>query len=218
MNPRRATHRFRLLTIAATLVGLSGVMAGEAAAACFAPRPATGVGARGAQAATASFAKPGAAPNLAAAAAQGANARGGPIVGLWRTVFTAKEPSEFVFDEGFQQFQGDGNELMISRGVPPDLGNVCIGVWELTAAGVIKLRHVTWNWAGQSDFGVADPFTDAFSNLNTGHFQIVVTLRVNSLGTEFSGTWEAVSFDRDGVPLAGSQASGTVEGKRIGVN
>jgi hypothetical protein len=136
------------------------------------------------------------------------------------TVFTANPdiPQEFVFDEGFQQFQTDGNELMISRGVPPDLGNVCIGVWERGAGGIIKLRHVTWNWAGQSDFGVADPFTDAFSNANTGYFELIVTFRVNSQGTRFSGAWEALSYDDSGAPVAGSEFSGTVDAERLGVN
>jgi hypothetical protein len=209
MNPRPRPTRLRFSTIAAlTLFALFGVTARDAAASCFA-RPLAGR-------LTAPKARIGAAPLLDLSQAGGSQG-GGPISGLWRTVFTATSPFEGVYDEGFQQFHEDGTELMISRGVPPDLGNVCIGVWKRDAGGVIKLRHTTWNWTGQSVFS-DDPdqaFANAFSNMPTGHVLLNVTLRTNSAGTTFSGTWTAAGYDDDGNLIDGSEAEGTVEAERI---
>lgn len=212
MDPRQTTLRLHFSTIfPLAIFSLLVIMAGDAAAACFLPRP---TNTRGVSA----LATPVVASRLAAAMQDGTSSSG-PVVGMWRTVFTASPgtPDEFTFDEGFQQFHSDGTELMVSRGVPPDLGNVCIGVWERTAGGVIKLRHVTWNWSGQSAFG-GDPFSDAFSNANTGYFELIVTMRVDSQGTRFSGTWQAVSYGTDELPVPGSEFSGSVEGERLTVN
>ena len=209
MHPLQVTRQLRLLIIVpAAFLSLLGITAGDAAAACFAPGIANRIARQGTRGITASL------------SAQDGSSSSGPIVGLWRTVFTANPGTqdEFKFDEGFQQFHADGTELMISRGVPPDLGNVCIGVWERVAGGVIKLRHVTWNWAGQSEFGGSDPFSDAFTNANTGTFALTVTLRVDGQGTHYSGIWEAVSLDLDEKPVSGSEFSGTVRGERLGVN
>ena len=161
----------------------------------------------------------GAAPNLALAALQGGNSLwSGPIVGMWRTVFTGTSGFVGPYDEGLQQFHSDFTELMISRGVPPDLGNVCMGVWKRLADGRIRLRHQTWNWAGQSEIDPMDPFGSAFSNLNTGFFELIVTLRVSSPGTRFSGTFEAASYDLNDMLIPGSQVEGTVESRRIPVD
>jgi hypothetical protein len=121
----------------------------------------------------------------------------------------------FVFDFGFQQFHADGTELMISGGVPPTIGNVCIGAWERGPGGVIRLRHVTWNWAGNEVLG----------DLPTGYFYLEVTLRTNSLGTAYAGTWKTASFDLGAGPLGsggaaqpGSEFEGTLQAVKIGVD
>ena len=161
------------------------------------------------------LARPGAAATLAAAA-QGAESNGiGPIVGQWQVVMTAfpGTPGEFIYDVGFQQFHTDGTELMISAGVPPTIGNVCIGVWE-RSQGEIRLRHMTWNWNGDEVLG----------DVPTGYFLLEVTLRPNSQGTAYSGTWKAASYDLGAGPLggggpaqAGSEAEGTLQAVRVGV-
>ena len=160
----------------------------------------------------AALARPGAAP-APAAAAQGVGSNGsGPIVGVWQNVMTASEG--FVFDFGFQQFHADGTELMISGGVPPTIGNVCIGTWERRADGIIKLVHVTWNWAGDEVIG--DP--------PTGYFWLEVTLRTNDRGSAYTGTFYTASFDlgtgplgSGGPPQAGTEFNGTIQAVKISV-
>lgn len=153
---------------------------------------------------------------MAGAAAQSAVNGGGPIVGQWQVVMTAfpGTNNEFIFDFGFQQFHNDGTELMISGGVPPTIGNVCIGAWERGAGGEIRVRHMTWNWAGNEVLG----------DLPTGYFLLDVTLRTNSQGTAYAGTWRAASFDlgagplgSGGPPQPGSAFEGTLQAGRISV-
>lgn len=151
-----------------------------------------------------------------AAAAQGGGSGGGPIVGQWQVVMTAfpGTNNEFVFDFGFQQFHPDGTELMISGGVPPTIGNVCIGAWERDAGGVIRVRHMTWNWAGNEVLG----------DLPTGYFLLDVTLRTNAQGTAYAGHWRAASFNlgagplgSGGLPQPNSEFEGTLQAVRISV-
>jgi hypothetical protein len=157
---------------------------------------------------------PGKAPVLAAAAQGAAANGGGPIVGQWQVVMTAfpGTNNEFILDFGFQQFHSDGTELMISGGVPPTIGNVCIGAWERGAGGLIHLRHMTWNWAGNEVLG----------DLPTGYFWLEVTIRPNAQGTTYAGTFKAASFDLGAGPLGsggpaqpGSQFEGTLQAVRI---
>lgn len=153
----------------------------------------------------------------AGAAAQSAGFHGaGPIVGQWQVLMTAfpGTNNEFIFDFGFQQFHADGTELMISGGVPPTIGNVCIGAWERQAGGEIRIRHMTWNWAGNEVLG----------DLPTGYFLLEVTLRTNSQGTAYTGTWRAASFDlgtgplgSGGPPQPNSEFEGTLQAERVGV-
>jgi hypothetical protein len=159
----------------------------------------------------------GTAPRTAAQGNAG-NANGsGPIVGQWQVVMTAfpGTPDEFVYDLGFQQFHSDGTELMISAGVPPTIGNVCIGVWERRPGGLIQLRHMTWNWNGDEVLGDAP----------TGYFLLDITLRPGRQGTTYSGTWKTASYDLGTGPLGsggpaqpGTEAHGTLEAVRITVD
>jgi hypothetical protein len=158
------------------------------------------------------------APALAAAAQGASSNGGGQIVGLWQNVMTAlpgpNNATAIVIDFGFQQFHSDGTELMISGGVPPTIGNVCIGTWERGAGGVIRLVHTTWNWAGDEELGDSP----------TGYFWLEVTLRTNSRGTAYSGTFTMASYDlgagplgSGGPPQAGSEYAGTIEAIKITV-
>jgi hypothetical protein len=140
--------------------------------------------------------------------------RGESIVGLWDTKFFFGPASGgVVIDRTFQQFHSDRTELMISNGLHPSFGNVCVGVWKLVGRRTIKLRHVTWNWN-------APPATGPFDVSGFGGtFVMEVTLRVNRGRETFSGTWSSISYaDADAtVPIPGSEASGDVQGTRITV-
>ena len=212
MNARIRRILFRVLSTAFLSVAVFAASAIEARAACMAPGAPKSSTLTGA----AKLARPGTAPALAAAAQSVASNGGGPIVGQWQVVMTAFPGTndEFVFDFGFQQFHSDGTELMISGGVPPTIGNVCIGAWERDAGGVIRLRHMTWNWAGNEVLG----------DLPTGYFLLEVTLRTNSQGTAYSGTWTAASFDlgsgplgSGGPPQPNTAFEGTLQAVRVSV-
>jgi len=203
MDFRRVTVRYRPSLIAGLTAIVFVVAAGEASATCFAPRTSS-VGVQPGSA----FAPLAAAVGSSSASTQGS----GPIVGLWRSLYTLDDTA-IVYDETFQQFHADGTELMVSGGVPPTIGNVCVGVWERGSGGQISLRHVTWNWNGDEILG--DP--------PTGYFLLEVTLRTNEAGNGFSGTWRAASYDLDAVPGSdppqpGSEAQGIVRAVRIEVD
>lgn len=195
MRPERMTARKRFSVVAtlATVALGAAVFAGDAAAACVTPgrqTPATirpGGNAMG-------FALP---AGAAQAAARGA------IVGLWNTQFLLDD-EQTVYDHAFQQFHGDGTELMLSNGLPPALGNVCIGVWERTGAGRVKLRHVAWNW--NEDGSLA------------GTFVLVLQLQLDARGHAFEGRWEADNFDLDGNVIPELHFEGIARGTRITVD
>jgi hypothetical protein len=210
--------KLRFLSVAflsAAVIAASGV---DARANCVVPtaraKALEGVQKSLAGSATARLARPGIAPPLADAAQGNNSSGGGSIVGLWQIVLTDSQLG--VIDFGFQQFHQDGTEFMSSGGVPPTLGNLCVGVWERGAGGVIRLRHVGWNFdpALGLGLGVAP----------TGYFHLEVTLRTNSQGTAYSGTFRAASYDLGAGPLGsggnpqpGTEFAGTVEAVRISV-
>jgi hypothetical protein len=163
----------------------------------------------------------GAGQKAASALGQGASAKdkdnekdkdGGSIVGLWWVVLTDSQLG--VIDFGFQHFHDDGTEFMTSGGVPPTLGNVCIGAWERGGGGVIRLRHVGWNFDPALGLGLGV--------MPTGYFHLEVTLRTNNRGTAYSGKFKAASYDlgagplgSGGPPQPGTAFEGTVEAGRI---
>jgi hypothetical protein len=200
----------RVFSVALLSAALLAAGATGARAACMAPGASKPSSLSGAV----KLARPGIAPALAAAAQGAGSNEGGSIVGQWQVVMTAfpRTANEFVFDFGFQQFHADGTELMISGGVPPTIGNVCIGAWEREAGGVIRLKHMTWNWAGNEVLG----------DLPTGYFFLEVALRTNSQGTVYAGTWRAASFDLGAGPLGSgglaqpnSEFEGTLQAVKI---
>jgi hypothetical protein len=135
----------------------------------------------------------------------------GSVVGMWHAIFRIGDASGPVFDEVLEQFHSDGTELIISSGLPPALGNVCIGVWKRVGAHTYKLKHMTWNWSPPDNgFGVPGTFA--------GHFELDVTLRVDARGDTFTGRWTAQNFGLDGEHLPGLDAEGIVKGVRIGVD
>jgi hypothetical protein len=113
-----------------------------------------------------------------------------------------------VFDDTLQQFHADGNENLVSSGLPPILGNVCIGVWKKVGARAYRLRHMTWNWGPENgSFGVPGNFA--------GRFEMIVTIHVNNRGGGFSGTFSAKNYDPEGHHIPELDAEGVVRATRI---
>jgi hypothetical protein len=130
---------------------------------------------------------------------------------MWHAVFRIGDANGPVYDETLQQFHSDGTELIVSNGLPPALGNVCVGVWKEIGQRTIKLRHMTWNWApADAGFGVPGTFA--------GRFEMLVTLRVNRHGTGYSGTWSARNYDAAGNHIPELDAEGVVRATRITVD
>jgi hypothetical protein len=195
MTPRptiiTTTTRRRL--VAAALLAILPAFAGQARAACF-----TEPGGRPLQLAqTARFA-----PQPADTTQSGpssVSAKPGAITGMWLTEFLLGQGPD-RFDQGFQVFHADGTEVMLSNGLPPSLGNVCLGVWDQSGRR-IRLRHVAWNW-------------DAEGRL-TGTFIMLASLRVDHRGKVFDGTWSADSYDLSNTVIPELHAEGVVRGTRI---
>jgi hypothetical protein len=204
MTSRHVTKwnsRFPTIAAAAVLAWCT-VFATEASAACFA---ADGKG-----------------PSNAPTAQPGGHARPiafgdadsqEPVVGMWHSVFRlGADPNGLVYDETFQQFGSDGMENIISNGLPPILGNVCIGVWKQVGLRTYRLRHMTWNWGPETNdyFPVPGKFA--------GQFVMLVTLTVSRDGKSYRGTWAAKNFDTFGNPLPAFDADGVVRATRITVD
>jgi hypothetical protein len=192
----RLPWRASCATIAAffAFIALCPYLAGSASAACAAPA------ARALRAEPPSLGPASARPRWAAAGDDSRPARGS-IVGMWQTVFALGDGTKY--DESFQQFHNDGTEMMLSNGLPPVLGNVCLGVWEKHGS-TIRLRHTAWNW-------------DANGQL-AGTFVMIVTLKLDRRGNGFSGTWAAENFDVDNTVIPELRAEGTVVSTRITVD
>lgn len=196
MTPRTAFTTTRSRFAAAALLAILPVFAGHARAACF-----TEPGGRPPQLAPAArFAPQSADPTLIAQSSH--SAKPGAITGMWLTEFLLGQGPD-RFDQGFQVFHADGTEVMLSNGLPPALGNVCLGVWDQSGRR-IRLRHVAWNW-------------DAEGRL-TGSFILLASLRLDHRGKAFEGTWSADSYDLSNNVIPELHAEGVVRGRRIPVD
>jgi hypothetical protein len=124
----------------------------------------------------------------------------GPIVGLWNAEFLIGNGPD-LFDQGFQQFHADGTEMMLSRGLPPPLGNVCVGIWKQDGPRTFRLKHMAWNWDSDGRF--------------IGTFIMDVVLRLDRRGARYSGSWSADNFDTDGNVIPTQHVEGIVRARRI---
>jgi hypothetical protein len=131
------------------------------------------------------------------------------VVGMWHVVLQLGDESGPVYDEVLEHFHSDGTELLISNGIPPALGNICIGVWRQVSHRTYTLKHMTWNWSPDfnADFGVPGTFA--------GHFELHMRFRVDERGKTYSGTWVAQNFDESGNHIPELDAEGVVKGMRI---
>jgi hypothetical protein len=126
-----------------------------------------------------------------------------PVVGMWHTVFLLGNGPD-RYDESLQQFHSDGTEMMLSNGLPPGLGNVCVGIWKHTGGRSLKLKHMAWNWEANGTFA--------------GTFIMEAELRVSRDGRTFEGTWTADSYDPAGDVIPAMHAEGVTRGRRISVD
>jgi hypothetical protein len=124
------------------------------------------------------------------------------IVGLWRVEFLVGEGPDVAF-KAFQQWHQGGTETMVDNGVPPALGNVCVGVWKQTGPRTFKLRHVTFNW---DEHGTS-----------TGTFQVLITVKLNRKGDAYTGAYAADSFDLTGNVIPELHTEGRLRATRISV-
>jgi hypothetical protein len=131
------------------------------------------------------------------------------VVGMWHVVLQLGDESGPVYDEVFEHFHSDGTELLISNGLPPAIGNICIGVWRQVGRRTYTLRHMTWNWSPEVNAAFGIPGTFA------GHFELHMRLRVDEHGRTYSGTWVAQNFDESGNHIPALDAEGVVKGMRI---
>jgi hypothetical protein len=127
------------------------------------------------------------------------NDGGNSIVGLWATTFLLGD-GPTIWDQAFEQWHSDGTELAVDNGVPPILGNVCVGVWKQVGK-TIKLRHVTWNWN--------------LDGSKAGTFVLLMTVTVGRGGDIFSGGYITDSYDLSGNIVPELHAEGVVQGVRI---
>jgi hypothetical protein len=124
------------------------------------------------------------------------------IVGMWAVNFL--DGTGALWDQGFELFHADGTEVNLDNGLPPSMGNVCVGVWKLVAPRTIKLRHHAWNWNPDGS--------------RNGSFMLVMVVKLDHRGRAFTGTFTADNFDNDGHILLETRVTGHVEATRITVD
>jgi hypothetical protein len=183
--------RVRLLTLG--LVALVALCGGRAEASCFTTA-----------ASRLLPSKPLVAPGAPAAALpDDPSSVDASFAGLWQVEFLL--PNGDPFDHTFQQVHSDGTEMMLSRGLPPALGNVCIGIWKQTAQRTIQLLHVAWNWDANGNY------------IST--FVLQAQFQLDRRGRAYSGTWSADNLDpATGAPIPAEHFDGTITATKIGFN
>ena len=134
------------------------------------------------------------------------------LVGMWHTKLLLGGSNGPVYDEALEHYHADGTHMLISNGLPPALGNICIGIYKRIGLRTYKLRHMTWNWSPEMN--------DAWGVQGTpaGRFELNMTLRLDESGNSYRGTWTVKNFDVDGNHVPGLDAEGVVSGTRITVN
>lgn len=123
-------------------------------------------------------------------------------VGLWNAEFFLGDGPD-RYDQTFQQFHIGGTELMLSNGLPPVLGNVCVGIWK-HAGRTVKVKHMAWNWEASGAFA--------------GTFLLEIELRIARDGRSYTGRWTADSFDPDGALIPAMHAEGVARARRISID
>lgn len=124
----------------------------------------------------------------------------GSIVGLWHVMYTA---GGAPFNDTFDTWHADGTEFE-SAFLPPDSGNVCVGVWKSERNGKIKLHHIGWLFSSGT--------TTA-----SGSFTLDEVNTVSRDGSCYTGSFTFQVYDINGDPQ-GDPVIGTIAATRITVN
>jgi hypothetical protein len=124
------------------------------------------------------------------------------IVGLWHVTYTITGGG--LFNDTFDTWHSDGTEFE-SAFLPPEAGNVCVGVWK-TFGGSVKLHHVGWLFTPSSTPGTA-----------TGSFTLDEINTVSRDGKAYTGNFTFQMYDMNGV-AQGNPVTGTIAATRITVN
>jgi len=129
------------------------------------------------------------------------NAEAGPahssIVGLWHVQFIA---GGTPIQEAFQNWNLGGTEVH-NPNVDPRQGNVCLGTWIKTPAGVYKLAHRVWNYDTTGDF--------------MGVIYVSENVTLSHHGNAMTGSVTLTFYDPDGNYV--TEVSADVAGTRIQV-
>ena len=123
------------------------------------------------------------------------------LVGLWDVKFMVNGQ---LYDEVFDQFHADGNEVAIDI-VPPVSGNVCLGLWtKSTIARGFNVKHPFW---------IFDPATNTTL---IGRGLISQRINLSRRGNSFTGTFKIQFRDLNGQSLPGfDDPTGNLLGDRI---
>ncbi len=122
------------------------------------------------------------------------------IVGMWDLTFFVGSTPE-VWDQAFQQFYADGNEMTNDIAVSPSLGNICFGVWKQTGKQTYQLKHYGWNFDEHGNFA--------------GKFVLTATMKVDPSGNSYAGTYVADSLDLAGHIIPELHGAGALKATRI---
>lgn len=125
-----------------------------------------------------------------------------PIVGMWKTVFTATDGSGYS-DFGYSQWHSDGTEMLNSGSRAPATQNYCLGVWEKTEGGY-QLNHFALSY-------------DATTGDLNGKVNIREEVKVSADGLKYTGTFLISVYDPTGQTVR-VQFSGNITGTRVTVN
>lgn len=143
------------------------------------------------------------------------------IVGLWKVTFTAKGntngiPDGAPIDKGYQQWHGDGTELLNSFRAPTT-GQFCMGVWKQVGHFTYKLNHFALGWTFDPSAPVTGPGTGGASFAGTSNIRETVTL--NRDRNSYTGTFTITSYTTDGTMVVPpTPIVGTVTGTRVTVD
>jgi hypothetical protein len=142
------------------------------------------------------------------AAHSGEGSDGPGIVGLWKVKFVSpntpgtNDGHVTVVDEGYATWHSDGTEIMNS-GRPAVTGNFCMGVWEKTRRGTIKLNHWALAWDPGSNF--------------VGPANIKEEVVLDKSENNYYGTFTIDQYASDGKTVL-VHIAGSVTGQRITVD
>lgn len=124
------------------------------------------------------------------------------IVGLWSVVYTANGAT---FNQTLDQWHIDGTEFE-NAWLPPDVGNICFGVWKEIAPRTVRLHHIGWTFTPGGNPPTA-----------SGTFTLDETNTVSRDGKTYTGTFTFTTFDLNGTQQ-GEPVKGTIAATRITVD